>query len=824
MALNIRKSYPVRVYPINNIPKDALAAGSKARTLGRLMKAGYPVPPGFCVILDEEAFAPASNAENRESEMPVSGMRDDVQQEILRAYQQLRNQRSVGIKVAVRSSAPGEDTNEQSFAGQFESMLNISNETELFRAIQSSWETASQRQAKVVGQEQGLFTYAVVVQEMVNPVLAGVVFSIHPVSGNRNHLVVEAVPGIGDQLMAGLQEPARLIFDKSHLQLIDHYFTADFPEEGKSDRYWQPLLEMVLQIEGLLDGAVDIEFAHDGDRFWILQARPITTFIASSPVTEENPYRLLTRANIGEIMPDVVTPLTWTTFLRTLELEENPARPVRPSRMAVLQNGLAHIDLQMLWDSYQSLLGISAEVILTRGIGCDLSGIESHLRAHTRRESLRSTLLKNIYVWGGLLAPDVFDKRLTRHFDAVRLSFSAWQNAAPSQPEWLADGLQKLLSITARAFLLHQQTTFLGMCAYGALATRLSASKQSGEIDKLLAYHLPQSQNRRRWESGIAALVDKIEQNPELVEIFKRQDVAHLKKTLAETPVGREFWTALREVVQTAGDRGANEFELASPRWSEDPAVVLGIIRSSLLQQAKDTVPERETISTDPPRHSDEKNTPVVNGWLNRRLYRALILYRMWREKSKYLLMQCFGQLRRIYLQIGRLLTQQHILTNPEEIFFLHLTEIEQLLRGKVPWKLHEQLSLRIETFRSQKQAQSGIEHLVTGPGDKRFSGIPVSSGAVTGPVKIMRSPDTPLHPGEVIVATATDPGWAPLFSVCSGIVTEIGGMLSHTAILAREMNKPAVFGVSGITAMVHDGQSITVDGSRGEIVIHAEE
>ncbi len=811
MDLNIPKATSERVILLDKIPRDLPVAGAKALTLGRLIQAGYPVPPGFCIILDAEAFTSPDHSE----------IREELQQAIRRAYQQLCQQCLPTGNVAVRSSAVWEDGSEQSFAGQFESILNVQNESELFRAIRSSWQSALQQYEKGMGGQAEPFVYALIVQEMVNPVLAGVVFSVHPVTGNPNQLIVEAVPGLGNELMSGQQEPTRLVFEKSSREMIDRRLTADFPEVGREENFWRPLLEMAVGIEELLDQAADIEFAYDGSRFRILQARPVTTAALSSAV---NPERLLTRANIGEIMPEVVTPLTWSTFLRTLELEEDPARPVRPSRMAVLHHGLAHIDLQMLWDSYQALLGIPAEIILTRGIGCDLSEVKPQLREHHQRESFPAILLKNVYVWIGLLSPAWLERRLTRHFNEVNHSFQAWQGATSSQEEWLADGLQTLLRITARAFRVHQQTTFLGMCAYGALAARITHANRTTVLDELLAHHPHGAVERDHWESGIEELVDTIQQNRALKELFLENDLNQLEKKLSHTPAGRKFRRQLEEFIRAAGDRAFNEFELASPRWSEDPAMVLGIIRSLLLRRSEKNSRQKEHLSTKQSPGREQENATPITGWLNRRLFQAFILYRGWREKSKHLLMQCFGQLRWLYLQIARVLVQQHLLGTTEEIFFLQVTEVEQLLRGKIPWKLKDQVQHRMKRYQSLKAGQTGTTRSIPfSAADERLTGIPVSSGTITGPAKLMRAPGASLQPGEVIVTTATDPGWAPLFSICGGIVTEVGGMLSHTAILAREMHKPAVFSVPGITTKVRDGQLITVDGSRGEIVIHFE-
>ncbi len=792
---------------LSSAPPDALPP--KAAVLARLKQAGLPVPPGFVLTPQEAELLTA---------VPLPAEAADVRAEIERAYRRLSEASGNGL-VAVRAAGPQEDSRQASFAGQYDTRLNVSGASALLEAI-ATCARSGESERLLVYQDllapEARRSPGVIVQSMVQPQTAGMLFTIHPITGDQRFLLIEAAAGLGEALASGLETPARLTFSRDGraqtMLALEH-----LPPPFRSADFWQPLLHMALQIESLLGEAQDIEWAYAEGQFWILQARPISVQPAAEPPPDAS---LWTRANIGEVLNGVVTPLTWSTFLHVIRQAEDPRRSPRPSEMARLFNGRAYMQRQALWDSYAGIWGIRPEVVLGRGIGCEVTGDTETLHSHRRKTSFGERLLKSAYVWRELLTLRFVRPVLEKDLRALgpQLVFLTEESLRSAVGGHLRKHLRATLAVTRQTFQAHMQASFLAFCAYAATWQSLEKAVGAEAADQWMASYSIPSKDKALWDTHLTALVRKVHETPVLEDLFRSQTGEALFEALSGILEGRAFLDEIRHRARQMGDRAAQEFELRTPRWSEDVQTLVGAVQARLLSASHPTQPIprqlRHTLALKPTRRMS-----ILGRRKFFRLRQAFAVYTRMRERTKSLLMACFGELRRVSLAAGHRLYERGYLNRPDDIFFLELAELDNLLVGQYSTDLPETVAHR------QRQCAYHEQHRPTGPistpQNNTLYGTAVSSGRVTGRVRVVRHPArAALQPGEILVTEATDPGWMPLFVTAAGIVTEIGGLLSHTATLARELGKPAVFAVQDATRILHDGQQITVDGWSGSIEI----
>ncbi len=795
------------MYFLSSAPPDKLPP--KAATLARLKQAGIPIPDGF-VLTPEEA----SRLVGTPSPPEAAPLRAEIEE----AFRRLSEK--CGIQTAaVRAAGPQEDSRQVSFAGQYETHLNVPGGKALLEAIVSCARSGESEHLQAY--QQVLAPAAprppgVIVQAMIAPQIAGLLFTVHPITGNDRFLLVEAAPGLAETLASGLETPARLTFSRdgqAHTMLAVERLPLPF----RLMDFWQPLLRMALHIESMLGEAQDIEWAYAEGQFWILQARPITV----QPATEPPPDTALwTRANIGEVLSGVVTPLTWSTFIHVIRQAEDPRRSPRPSEMARLFNGRAYMQRQALWDSYANIWGIRPETVLGRGIGCNVDKDADTLRARQPRASITERMLKSLYVWRELLTLRFVRPKLEQNLDALgpQLVFLAEESLHHAVGGHLRKHLRATLGVTRQAFQTHMQASFLAFCAYAATWQRLAKTVGAEAADQWMAAYNISSQDKALWDTHFTALVRKVHDTPPLETLFRSHKGRALYEALSGILEGRAFLDEVRSRARQMGDRAAQEFELHTPRWSENVQMLVGAVQARLLSAEHPTQPIPPQLRHKLVLHP----TQTMHLTARRRFFRlraAFNAYTRMRERTKSLLMACFGELRRVALAAGSRLYERGYLNRPDDVFFLELSELDNLLVGQYAPDLPEKVVQRQRRHAYyEKHRPAGP---IAAPDENTLYGTAVSSGRITGRVRVVHDPaQTALLPGEILVTEATDPGWMPVFITAGAIVTEIGGLLSHTATLARELGKPAVFAVPDATRRLRDGQQVTVDGWSGTVEI----
>jgi rifampicin phosphotransferase len=791
-----------------------LNAGGKAKGLHLLLRAGARVPDGFVI---PDADAPRL-------------------EEALRAH--LGGFGLPHQAYAIRSSGLEEDGTQASFAGQYETILNVRGFDAVMEAVRACRDSASSRRVReyAARRAQGARPrIPVIVQRMVDARRAGVLFTADPVSNRRDRLVINAVAGLGESLVGGRSAGEQYTFSRGGRELA---YSGSSPTRLLSRGMLDALRSESLRIQGIHGSPVDLEWAIDGDGtlYW-LQLRPITT-LAPVHVNEldcapAHPERhLLTRCNVGEMMPGPVTPLTWSVFARGIDAGMQDFlvrlhvldRIHEENRFIFMFYGHLFIDMTPLYGICQKVAFTTKKDVDHNISGRDVDGAEP---PRTRPALVRfRNFLAYIYYFldadrrlgalrrlaGSLAIPLGTDARGTYRAIDARLPcvFTAWSHhyATSGKSGSLNSALLRILESDGAGTMQDHLGTLAG------LLTRL------GGIDGALA--LEELEGIRG-----AILSDARVRDAFLHEPYQR--CLSLLRTSESGDAGLRF----RRFLRNHGHRCVREAELRESSWESDPGALIRMLQRD--------VARRGSAGGDAPPCGPADG---VEGLLSRYSRRTRSIARsvlplvrrgvIARENSKSLCIRIQFRFRKAYLHLGGLLAASGLLDDPDQVFFLTHQELGGLLEKPGPWG-RETARARRELYPSLFDFQfddftRGVPEPSEGssPQEERdgvLQGIPVSAGVVTGRARVV---DTladaeELAPGEIMIASYTDIGWTPYFGSISGLVTEIGSTLSHGAVVAREYGIPAIVSVRGAKNRIRTGDTLTIDGRRGIIEVHQE-
>ncbi len=749
--------------------EDRGRVGRKASTLAALRRQGLPVPDGF--VLPAEAADEDARA----------------------GYARL------GGEVAVRSSSTAEDLEGASFAGQYRTVLGVCGDEAVLAAVRACRESAgaAAAYARVVGAPEGRL--AVLVQRMVAPRAAGVAFTRHPGDGDK--LLVESLAGLGEAVVSGISTPERYVVDRSTGGCIQG------PERGSlSPSDLVAVRDLALRAEALAGAPQDVEWALAEGGPVLLQSRPIT--VERDDVLDPR-LRRLTRANVGEVLPDPVTPLTWSTvgaFLehgfRSVAASAGLLPAEAPPFLALYRQRL-YLNLALAVEVAARLPGVSpaaAEALLLGGgaAGTPSRASSFALGVLVRLESLSRHL------------PGQVRAAVARVHD---LAGVADINIAGDSA--LVDLLERFEETGRAVARVHVAVS--GSCGFRlALLARLLDAFRPGETAERL--------NRL-----VAGLPDVASVAPALaLEELAREgaDRPHWSAWLASGSASLltappDLGERLRGFLQRFGHRAVAEGELASPAWEDDPAPALLALRS-LLTSDKDSAFRREAAAAT--RAADEEALLALLGPARRALVRKSLSAARdavrEREETKELSVRLVHHGRRLARAAARRLVAGGRLARADDVFFLTVDELRRALAGvATPPALvarrrrrHDREG-RLDAPREVDLGAPAVEDVREGT----LLGTPVSAGVGAGPARVLRAGEAPhVEPGEVLVARVLDAAYGPLLAVSSGAVAEIGGLLSHGAVVARELGIPCVVDVRGATRIVRTGERLVVDGGSG--------
>ncbi|MGW3156806.1 rifamycin-inactivating phosphotransferase [Streptomyces sp. NPDC001089] len=853
--------------------------GGKGAQLGVLSRMdGVQVPAGFCVTTDAfrriMAEAPAVeeqldrlsrlDPDDREGvrtaaeriRRTIEGITvpGDLAAEITRALARLGDRTAF----AVRSSATAEDLPTASFAGQQDTYLNVVGTAAVLRHVSRCWASLFTERAVTYRRRQGIdhrtVRMAVVVQRMVLPRASGVLFTADPVTGDRTVATVDAGFGLGEALVSGLVNPD--VLKVRHGEVVARTIAAKkravhaLPDGGTREvavdarQQEQPaltdeqavrLVRLGRRIEAHFGRPQDIEWCLADDDFQIVQSRPITTlFPVPEAADEEN--HVYVSVGHQQMMTDPMKPLGLSMWRLTamVPMHEAGGRLFVDvtRRLAAPASRTALLDVMGKGDP---LVRDALETVLERedfvpsppdtGPGGPPAAGASARDASARGASapvetdpaIVSELIERSRTSVAALARDIRTKSGPALFDFLREAFEEHKRV-----------LGDPLSI---------QAIMAGMEATWWLNDRLMEWLGEKNAADTLTLSAPDNVTS---EMGLALLdvADVIRPKAEVVAFLRGVEDEDFLDGLAKLPGGAEARDAIEAYLDRYGMRCAGEIDITRPRWRERP----GTIVPALLDNVRNFAPgaagrrfeeglrkarrkERDVLSRlralpDGDRKADETRRMIAR-------VRTFIGYR---EYPKYGIVSRYFVYKQALLREAEQLVRSGVIPETEDVFHLTFQEFHDVVRSRrVDTRLIQE---RKDAFRSYAAltpprvltsdgvALSGSYRRDDVPAGA-LTGLPVSAGTVEGRARVVLDmAEADLAAGDILVTTFTDPSWSPLFVGIAGLVTEVGGLMTHGAVIAREYGLPAVVGVDGATRLIRDGQRIRIHGTDGYVEI----
>jgi pyruvate,water dikinase len=816
---------------------DAALFGGKAHGLAQLMASKANVPAGFAVQATTdlpEAWAPDNRTE----------------------FEALSERLLSKGPIVVRSSAIGEDAADRSFAGLFDSVLGITNVSEAWDAAQRCVTSAGGERASVYAPGDSAVCHAaamaLVVQSQVDARISGVCFTRDP-AGASNAIIIEAVAGLGDALVSGRAVPQRWRVYRSALGTY----------EIQSDDATPPLLDGdevrriaadAAELSERFGHPLDLEWSLDrANALWWLQARPITARATPRAVHVERAFReandgpvtVWANWNLRETTPDPLHPLTWSIWRDIIVPHLISAMIGTPrdspsfrqflvfdlvqGRLYLNMNGLLAWPPARLFVNSHAFTALDAEAASVCRELMSAGVLTPRAIPPRRLELIRHALgagITNLRFAVKALSPRHAMAELKRLDAFVRARRRDEPLTAQSEQS-LYEEMRLIAHPALRAAFDSTQSALVSILVY---RWAVSAFSDFPDAARVLATGLADNPTTR-----ISLAIDELAAQARSVATQNRMTIDQLFAASNDSEPGRSWHASLDRFLDEFGHRGPKEFDIAAPRWSDDPAMILELVRAAAMNADGESLRGRMArLAADRRTRIDAAigRAPLWRRPMLRMMARLVERHMPMREAPKHYVMLVFQRMRAAALELGDRFARRGLLDSAESIFFLELPEVLSLVGGEALPDLEATIADRrraLERFhdepapnfvRSDGVPVSGARRTrVDEPGVLRGTGI--STGSATGPVRILHSPDPlQVRDGDIIVMQFADPGWTPLFPRAAAIVTEVGGLMCHAAVVARELGIPAVFGVPGATALLREAVSVTVDGNQGTVVV----
>lgn len=872
---------PVR--PIDALlPRSSRNFGGKARNLATLVRAGFPVPAAYAVsgefaaqtfarVLPRELRPSQIFAQHQVTESALAQAREavlgaelapDLVQALQRAFDALRAAGAEGV--AVRSSSTSEDLGASSAAGLHTTVLNVRTMTALLDAVRSCYASVFSPRVVTYVQSLGIdavSSMGVVIQAMVPADVAGVLFTVNPLTGDPDEMVIDAAYGLGTHVTDGRVTPDTYRIEKRSGWVRDRV-TGDkrlrvvaAPEGGlleqrvpAPDAQKQALDEHMLaqlvalgrRIEEHFGDARDVEFAIAADSMYVLQARPVTA-VGQRPqrararrkgrgLSTDASTLVWSNLNVGEALPGVATPLTWSILSEFSELGFREAfaalgcKVPKDARLVGNFRGRIYLNLTELTRIAAQVPGLRPSLVLPLGGGAEIERLERDLPGPSAGFLLRlpSTAAR-------FTSANLGFSRRTASFEAA---FEAERMRVERMDFRIlpASALDETLSDVHR--LLEETGTML-LTAYGGLLSAL--------LPLRAALVLLKGDDASRIQHALLSAISDVESagpGREILQVaaaFERDEAARERllqgtpSSAFELPAG-EARRAVHAFLQQYGHRGVREAEIAEPRWREDPRLLFEAIRLHVehgTEEGEARMHRRIAVV----KNAGENALASVRLPLRVPLRGLLAVVRNYvrlRERLRSHVVHVLGLFRLVALDASRRLAVREPDIGKDAAFFLTCNELHGVLRGEIR-SVAALVRLRRAQYERDRSLPDPPDTFVGYPpplapvpdAGRCLHGLGASSGAVEGAVRVLRSTDdfSKLVPGEILVVACADVGWSPLFPVAGGLVTDLGGPLSHACVVAREYGLPAVVNVRSATRALKTGDRVRVDGDAG--IVH---
>ena len=768
--------------------------GGKAKGLAELTRMGLNVPPAFVI--------PAAKA----NDFP-----DDLEAQ----YQAIG-----GGKVAVRSSAIGEDGDESSFAGQYETILNVEGINQLRDAINRCIGSLSSEHADAYKTEHadlGEVDMCVVIQRMVNARAAGVLFTADPVSGRHDRLVIDAVAGLGEALVSGEVTP-------------DHFELASDNSVCHSELTGDTAIINDTEIQALANGAraaantinalLDMEWAIDqsGELFW-LQARPITTLGGDlneldTPIPDDH---VITRCNVGEMMPGAVCPLTFSVQFRAIEHGMQHMHTQYANRPAITNE----------WTQINMFFG---HMFINMSGGLQSSRYVSINTVDTMAQSLCGGPVPELKPlddvapiwqrWWGTAKFVQYVLRAQKYLTEFETRFKHAYIPYTNDSQTMMAAIDTYFPWICETNEVHLRASALSGVMEGVIdglvagRDKDSSSEQQAEVVRLMA-------GASDVESAVMVdrldnVVDLIAEHPDAVTQFQQAEPEAALVWLQSNNAGAAQ-LRFKEFLAEHGHRTIRELCVREAGWVDDPLKLIITMQVSVAARLQGNYVPRAASKV------DFRSLPAL---LRKLLPIAHNAVRR-REHTKSLLVMVTHRLKRGYRHLAQLLVSEGHLPDADLVFFfMHKELLEFVAKPTAEW-VHKAEQRRIAFSFHEKMEFDEIyvgkpEPVQWQPTESdnegELVGRPVSRGVVEGNARVALTVQeaAALQPGEILIAPITDVGWTPYFSVIGGLATDVGSAVSHGAVIAREYGLPAIVNLRQATKQFKTGDKVRLDADKG--------
>jgi pyruvate,water dikinase len=853
-----------------------LLVGGKGLNLGALSKIeGIQVPEGFCVttagyqqaIEQNEAYRALLNrltmlkVEDRDQIGEISSkirqiiMEVEIPSDVVKAVAHYLSRFGEEHAYAVRSSATAEDLPHASFAGQHDTYLNIIGVDAIKQHISKCWASLFTDRAVIYRMQNGFdhrqIYLSVIVQRMVFPQASGILFTADPITSNRKLLSIEASFGLGEALVSGLVSPD--CYKVQEEKIVDKMIATkklaiyglkeggtETQQINSNQQKIQTLTEQQIlqlahtgrQIEAYFGCPQDIEWCLLDDTFYIVQSRPITTLY---PIPEADDQENHVYVSVGhqQMMTDSMKPLGLSFFLLT-----TPA----PMRKA---GGRLFVDITpnlALPDSREMLLNTLGKsdplikdaltTVIERGNFIKTLPNDKKDSPSKSNKGVSSAGLQALNEYDSTIVSDLIKSSQT---SIEELKQNIQTKSGSDLFDFILEDIHQLKKI-----LFDPQSLGVIMAAMEASSwINEKMNKWLGE--KNVADTLSQSvPNNITSEMGLALLdvADVIRPYSEVIYYLQHVKDGNFLEKIVKFDGGQETQYAMYEYLSKYGMRCAGEIDITKTRWSEKPSTLVPLILNNIknfepnASKQKFEQGQQEALKKEQELLARLKQLPdgEQKAKDTKRMIDLIRNYIGYREYPKYGMVNRYFVYKQALLKEAEQLVQANVIREKEDIYYLTFEELHEVVRTN---KLdHLIINNRIDDYKLYEKLTP--PRVITSDGEiivgeykrenlpaEAIVGLPVSSGVIEGRARvILNMEEADLEDGDILVTSFTDPSWTPLFVSIKGLVTEVGGLMTHGAVIAREYGLPAVVGVENATKMIRDGQRIRVHGTEGYIEI----